>query len=179
MSVSRLETGRRALALQLTSLRVALAAAAIALCGCGDDGRSAKPSNAATDAAAEATDGADVSGDSGRPPVDYPDVEEGWAMYGYDLANTQAYPEPTRLTDERVKDLAPRWRIRVGGGATSTPVVVDSVVYFGAWDGFFYAVDSATGALRWKRALGRQFVRSTPLVADGRVRESGERYFGH
>jgi len=92
-----------------------------------------------------------------------------WTMYGHDLSNTQADEGTGLVSQENIPRLAEKWRALVGGGATSTPMVADARVYFGAWDGFFYAVDSATGEPRWKKALGKQFVRSSALVTQDRV----------
>jgi len=36
------------------------------------------------------------------------------------------------------------------GQVISSPVVADGQLYFGSYDGNFYAVDAATGQLRWK-----------------------------
>ena len=47
---------------------------------------------------------------------------------------------------------------------TGSPVVTGSVVWFGATDGFLYALNAANGALRWKYNLGVP-VLSTPSVA--------------
>lgn len=53
----------------------------------------------------------------------------------------------------------------------SSPAVVDGVVYVGSGDGNMYAIDAATGALRWKFATG-DVVHSSAAVVDGVV------YFG-
>jgi outer membrane protein assembly factor BamB len=51
---------------------------------------------------------------------------------------------------------------------TSSPVVVDSAVVFGAGDGVLYALDLASGGELWKFSTeGR--IRSTPAIADGAV----------
>ena len=50
----------------------------------------------------------------------------------------------------------------------SSPVVVQGTVYFGSGDGHLYAVDAATGALRWKFRTGN-VVHASPAVADGLV----------
>lgn len=50
----------------------------------------------------------------------------------------------------------------------SSPAVVDGLVYFGSGDGHVYAVDAATGALRWKFRTGN-VVHASPAVADGRI----------
>jgi outer membrane protein assembly factor BamB len=48
----------------------------------------------------------------------------------------------------------------------SSPAVVDGVVYFGSGDGHVYALDAASGALRWKFAAG-SVVHASPAVVDG------------
>lgn len=50
----------------------------------------------------------------------------------------------------------------------SSPAVVDGVVYFGSGDSSVYAVDAATGALRWKFQTGN-VVHASPAVAGGLV----------
>jgi outer membrane protein assembly factor BamB len=50
----------------------------------------------------------------------------------------------------------------------SSPVVDGSTVYFGSGDQHVYAVDAATGALRWKHRTGN-VVHATPAVAQGVV----------
>ena len=48
----------------------------------------------------------------------------------------------------------------------SSPVVANGVVYFGSGDGNLYALDSATGDLRWKFKTG-DVVHASPALADG------------
>jgi eukaryotic-like serine/threonine-protein kinase len=50
----------------------------------------------------------------------------------------------------------------------SSPTVVDGVVYFGSGDGKVYAVDAASGELRWSFATG-DVVHASPAVAGGVV----------
>jgi eukaryotic-like serine/threonine-protein kinase len=53
----------------------------------------------------------------------------------------------------------------------SSPVVTKGIVYFGSGDNNLYAVDAASGELRWKFATG-DVVHASPAYADGVV------YFG-
>jgi outer membrane protein assembly factor BamB len=48
----------------------------------------------------------------------------------------------------------------------SSPVVAQGAVYFGSGDGNLYAIDSASGELRWKFKTG-DVVHSSPAYADG------------
>lgn len=48
----------------------------------------------------------------------------------------------------------------------SSPVVVGDAVFFGSGDGHLYALDRATGSLRWKFATG-DVVHASPAYADG------------
>ena len=53
-------------------------------------------------------------------------------------------------------------------GIHGTPAVADGVVYVGAYDGWLYAADAATGALRWEAALGDS-IGASPLVHDDTI----------
>ena len=50
----------------------------------------------------------------------------------------------------------------------SSPVVWNGTVYFGSGDGNIYALDAATGALRWKFQTG-DVVHASPAISDGRL----------
>jgi outer membrane protein assembly factor BamB len=51
----------------------------------------------------------------------------------------------------------------------SSPAVADGAVYFGARDGFLYAVNAADGKLRWRFDQQISWVNSSPAVADGHI----------
>lgn len=51
----------------------------------------------------------------------------------------------------------------------SSPAVANGIVYVGARDGFLYAVDANTGALRWSYDNKIPWVIASPAVADGIV----------
>jgi outer membrane protein assembly factor BamB len=50
----------------------------------------------------------------------------------------------------------------------SSPTVTNGLIYFGSGDGHVYALDAASGALRWKFATG-DVVHASPAVVDGVV----------
>ena len=51
-----------------------------------------------------------------------------------------------------------KWQFKMGGRILSPPVVSDGTVYFGSDDPHLYALDSATGAERWKFKTGGRIV---------------------
>ena len=50
----------------------------------------------------------------------------------------------------------------------ASPVIVGPRVYFGAIDGFLYALERSQGGLLWKLAFG-QPIHATPVFASGRL----------
>jgi outer membrane protein assembly factor BamB len=50
----------------------------------------------------------------------------------------------------------------------SSPAVANGMVYFGSGDSYVYALDAATGALRWKGPSG-DVVHSSPAIAGGNL----------
>jgi outer membrane protein assembly factor BamB len=72
---------------------------------------------------------------------------------------------------------AERWRVPTGGSGSSSPAVVDDVVYVGGADGAVAAFDATTGAPRWRTQVATPNPATleddgwvgTPAVADGLV----------
>jgi outer membrane protein assembly factor BamB len=60
------------------------------------------------------------------------------------------------------------WGHESGDVFTSSPVVIDGTVFFGAGDGRVYAVDARTGKEKWRATTGGR-VRSSPAVDASRV----------
>lgn len=60
------------------------------------------------------------------------------------------------------------WHFHTGGRVFGSPAIEGTTVYIGSTDGNVYALDRASGALRWKAVTGGR-VTSTPAVAGGRV----------
>jgi outer membrane protein assembly factor BamB len=54
-----------------------------------------------------------------------------------------------------------------GSSVTGSPVVVNGTVYAGSYGNAFYALDAATGAVRWRYAVGGT-VASSPVVDEAR-----------
>ena len=68
-----------------------------------------------------------------------------------------------------------RWSKRFGGDIDSSPVLSDDrkTLYLGSYDHILYALDTATGSVRWKYTAGLEYYiidRSTPVLSkDGHV----------
>jgi polyvinyl alcohol dehydrogenase (cytochrome) len=77
-----------------------------------------------------------------------------WPGYGHDPQHS--FHGKTTLTLTKAKRLKKAWFFATGDAVTATPTVVKGTVYVGSWDGYFYAIDLASGALRWKYQLEPQ-----------------------
>jgi outer membrane protein assembly factor BamB len=77
-----------------------------------------------------------------------------WPSYGHDAQHT--FHGRTTITAATAPTLRQAWFFPTGDAVTATPTVVGGTVYVGSWDGWFYALDRRTGALRWKFQLDPQ-----------------------
>jgi outer membrane protein assembly factor BamB len=79
-----------------------------------------------------------------------------WPMFLHDLAHTGASGE-TILSPANASLLQAKWKapFATKGVIAASPTVVGGVIYVGSWDGFEYAIDAATGALKWSTFLGQ------------------------
>ncbi len=91
--------------------------------------------------------------------------ERGWPTFGYDATHSGTYPGQTEHATMHGR-LA--WHYDMGGSIFSAPVLANGVVYAASTGGNLYALDAATGAMRWKYAIGQYLNDSTPVVV-GRV----------
>ena len=85
-----------------------------------------------------------------------------WPAFLHDARHTSQAATATAITPANAATLRRAWRFAptvTGGPAPisafwASPTVVGGVVYIGANNGRFYALDLATGAVRWQRLLG-------------------------
>ena len=78
-------------------------------------------------------------------------AQSDWMYFGQDQGGTK-YSTLAQINTNNVASLRRAWTFHTGDSAgffESTPIVVDSVVYFGAQNGF-YALDAVTGQQIWK-----------------------------
>jgi outer membrane protein assembly factor BamB len=78
-----------------------------------------------------------------------------WGTYRHDPARTGIQPTASVLSDPNlVPSLAVKWQWPLpslpSGIFKASPIVMNGVVYVGASNGFFYALDAKSGALLWQ-----------------------------
>lgn len=60
-----------------------------------------------------------------------------------------------------------KWKFKAGD-VVSSPVIFEGVVYFGSWDGDFYAVELQAGLEKWRFAT-KGSVHSRPAISNGLI----------
>jgi polyvinyl alcohol dehydrogenase (cytochrome) len=87
-----------------------------------------------------------------------------WNSYLFNASHTSANAAATAITTQNTATLKQAWKwvppppTQTGqpSGLLASPTVVNGTIYIGANTGVFYALDEATGAVRWHRFLGYQ-----------------------
>jgi len=98
-----------------------------------------------------------------------PRSAENWSSHGHDLANSRATTTETVIGPDNVGQLQQAWTTENLKGMSSTPTVVDGVLYFGDWTGSIRAVDARTGAPRWATDLETYYIGGSVAVEGDRV----------
>jgi polyvinyl alcohol dehydrogenase (cytochrome) len=93
-------------------------------------------------------------------------VATNWPTFGGDLAGSRSNPAST-LTASSLGSFHRVWQFQ-GPAVTSTPAVVDGVVYFAGWDAKVYAVHANDGTSVWTTPVPH-LVDSSPAVTQDRV----------
>jgi len=88
-----------------------------------------------------------------------------WPTYGYDAARAHVAPFDHRPPYRRL------WAIDAHDTIEFPPVVGYDTVFVAQQKGLFFALDSATGKVRWKKSL-RRCAASSPTLGDGVVYQS-------
>jgi outer membrane protein assembly factor BamB len=81
-------------------------------------------------------------------------VTADWPTYLADGQRSGASPGDTMLSPANAGQLAKLWSFKTGGVIAASATVVSGTVYVGSWDGYEYALDALSGALKWKTFLG-------------------------
>ena len=77
-----------------------------------------------------------------------------WPTYLHDARRTANQGE-TILNPGNAGRLVKLWSFPTQGAIAASASVVSGTLYVGSWDGYEYALDAATGALKWKTILGQ------------------------
>ena len=80
-------------------------------------------------------------------------TSDDWSTYLHDPGRSAASND-TALSTANAAQLARQWAYKTGGVVAASPTVAGGTVYAGSWDGYEYALDATTGALKWKTYLG-------------------------
>ena len=76
-----------------------------------------------------------------------------WPTYLHDIQRSSASSDTT-ISTANAGQLTLNWTFKTGGVIASSATVTGGTVYVGSWDGYEYALDAATGTLKWKTYLG-------------------------
>lgn len=76
-----------------------------------------------------------------------------WPVAGQNIHNTRSAAQEHKIGVDNVAQLALRWSLDTDGEVTATPTVVDGVVYVPDFGGSLWAVDAATGNVKWHRKV--------------------------
>src|SRR5687768_2065682 len=99
------------------------------------------------------------------PVVAYSGPSCAWPMYGHDPGHSGSQSADCSAIDRtNVATLRPAWAVPTRDNVTASPSVSNGIVYVGAWDGTFYALDAETGEELWTFAID-----DTNRVAFGRI----------
>jgi outer membrane protein assembly factor BamB len=89
---------------------------------------------------------------------------------GFDSADFDVELEDIEM--KRTKKFDRLWEVGYGGTVNNTPAINNGVVYFGAMDGYLYAVDAEKGKEIFKFKCGKGIAECTPQIKGNAV------YFG-
>src|SRR5438309_783711 len=97
------------------------------------------------------------AGSAGQPPPEVTPQADAWPAHNYDLANSRATTK-SQINSGNVATLKRKWSFKIPGTGVfgiyaTTPVVLNGVVYFQDLNSNVYALDEATGALKWKHSF--------------------------
>jgi outer membrane protein assembly factor BamB len=90
----------------------------------------------------------------GQPPPEWTANADAWPAHNFDLANTRA-TTTSPINSQTVQNLKEKWHFTfTGAGAfgafSSTPIVINGVVYLQDLNSNVYALDRSTGKLIWE-----------------------------
>ena len=102
-----------------------------------------------------------IAAPTGQPKCTSP----GWRAFGAGVVHSFTVGTGcSPITTTTASTLVPAWSMHTPDSITASPAIADGTAYVGSWDGTFYAIDVATGAVRWTF-----MIRSHARTAFGRI----------
>jgi polyvinyl alcohol dehydrogenase (cytochrome) len=98
-----------------------------------------------------------------------------WSSAGGNRQNTRYQASEHTLSAQNVGGLTVKWQVTTAGDVSATPAVDADTVYVPDWAGQLYAVDKATGVVKWTASIpgaSGSFLdkaRVTPAVTEDKV----------
>jgi len=111
---------------------------------------------------------------AGQPPPEVAEPGDGWPAHNYDLSNSRA-TTTTAINAANVATLKRKWSFTIPGSGVfgnfaTTPIVHQGVVYLQDLNSNVYAVDQATGKLKWKHVFKSPTIGPNGVsLGDGRL----------
>jgi outer membrane protein assembly factor BamB len=81
-------------------------------------------------------------------------TSEDWPTYLHDPEHSAASNDKI-LSPSNAARLTKLWSFNTGDAVAPSPAIVGNIVYVGSWNGYEYALDANTGAVKWKTYLGK------------------------
>ena len=74
----------------------------------------------------------------------------GWRSFGAGVQHSfNVGSGCSSINTTTASTLVPSWVMHTPDSITASPAIADGTAYVGSWDGTFYAIDIATGAVKW------------------------------
>src|SRR5712691_6789768 len=94
-------------------------------------------------------------------------ASDDWPMYLRDPAHSSFNSSESKIDRSNIGTLQAAWKTSLSAPIAAAPSVVGGVVYVGAWDGNFHAIDAKTGAPLWRAFVGKAPDPDTPGCQPG------------
>jgi glucose dehydrogenase len=92
--------------------------------------------------------------------------DDDWTTFAHDDLRSGFQRRSTGITRSSVAALKRRWMRVLNQRVIASPLVAGGSVYIATDEGTVFALDAASGEVRWQRAIGNS-VRMTPALVDG------------
>ncbi len=109
-----------------------------------------------------------VAAGSGEGPAT-PTASGNWSQFHEGVTHHGFQASESVISVASAPTLELKWKHQTGDRVQSSPAVVGGILYVGSWDGYLYALDASSGALKWKYKTGSMITTSGPAVVSGVV----------